>query len=401
MECLGCGRQNPEGAKYCGDCGVRLPSTCSACGTANPPGHRFCLECGHRLASAGQERESDETRISGEQARTGVVQADVGERRHLTVMFCDLVGSTSLAERLDPEDLRQVVRKYQDVSTAIVTRFDGYVSQYLGDGILAYFGYPHAHEDDVQRSVRAALEIVAGVSELTAETGGGSVRLSVRIGIHSGFVVVTEVGSGARHEPLALGQTPNLAARLQDLAPPNRVVVSAEALRLLGHGFVCRDLGPQTIKGLTEPIRVFEVVSEAEPISRPEGSGASELTELIGREQELAILRECWEQVRDGYGQVVSLAGEAGIGKSRLVEALKQELAKEPCTRWECRCSPYHQDSAFHPIIDLFGRIFEFERDEPAPAKLKKLESGLAIHGLATPGPTDQNTSSRSPNSNW
>ena len=274
------------------------------------------------------------------------------ERRQLTVLFCDLVDSTALASQLDPEDLREVVRAYQDTCAKVIARFDGHIAQYLGDGLLVYFGYPLAHEDDAQRAVRAGLGIVEALGQLNTRLAQErGVHLAVRLGIHTGLVVVGEVGGGTRQEQLALGETPNLAARLQGIAAPNTLVISAATLQLLGGFFACQPLGTQLLKGLAQPLEVYQVLYESMARSRLEAAGSTGLTPLVGREQEVALLLERWAQVKDGLGQVVLLSGEAGIGKSRLVQVLTEHVATEP-QAWltPYQCSPYYQNTALYPI---------------------------------------------------
>ena len=307
------------------------------------------------------------------------------ERRQLTVLFCDLVDSTVLASQLDPEELREVVRAYQEACAKVIARFEGHIAQYLGDGLLVYFGYPLAHEDDAQRAVRAGLGIVEALGQLNTRLGQErGVHLAVRLGIHTGLVVVGEVGGGTRQEQLALGETPNLAARLQDLAASNTVVISAATYQLLGGFFACQPLGTRPIKGLPQPLEVYQVLYESTARSRLDVAGSAGLTPLVGREQEVALLRERWEQVKDGIGQVVLLSGEAGIGKSRLVEVLKEQVATDP-QAWltPCQCSPYHQNSVLYPMIDLLERVaLQFEREETPQQKLSKLEGFLVQYGL-------------------
>jgi TOMM system kinase/cyclase fusion protein len=307
------------------------------------------------------------------------------ERRQLTVLFCDLVDSTPLASRLDPEDLREVVRAYQEACAKVIARFEGHIAQYLGDGLLVYFGYPLAHEDDAQRAVRTGLGIVEALGQLNARLGQEQgVRLAVRLGIHTGLVVVGDVGAGPRQEQLALGETPNLAARLQGIAAPNTVVISAATQQLLGGFFACQSLGTQRLRGLRQPLEVYQVLSESTARSRLEAAGSTGLTPLVGREQEVALLRERWAQVKDGLGQVVLLSGEAGIGKSRLVQVLKEHVAAEP-QAWltPCQCSPYHQNTALYPWTDLLERVaLRFEREESPQQKLSKLEGFLVQYGL-------------------
>jgi class 3 adenylate cyclase/predicted ATPase len=311
--------------------------------------------------------------------------APEAERRQLTVLFCDLVDSTALATQLDPEELREVVRAYQETCAKVIARFEGHIAQYLGDGLLVYFGYPRAHEDDAQRAVRAGLGMIEAVAQLnTRLEHERGVHLAVRLGIHTGLVVVGEVGADTRHEQLALGETPNLAARLQGLAAPNTLVISAATVPLLGGFFACQALGPHLLKGFAQPIEVYQVLYESMARSRLEAAGSTGLTPLVGREQEIGLLRERWAQVKDGLGQVVLLSGEAGIGKSRLVQVLKDHVATEP-QAWltPCQCSPYHQNTALYPWIDLLERVaLHFEREEAPEQKLRKLEGFLVQYGL-------------------
>ena len=307
------------------------------------------------------------------------------ERRQLTVLFCDLVDSTALSSQLDPEDLREVVRAYQETCATVIVRFEGHIAQYLGDGLLVYFGYPRAHEDDAQRAVRAGLGIIEALGQLNTRLAQEwGVHLAVRLGIHTGLVVVGEVGGGTRQEQLALGETPNLAARLQGIAAPNALVVSAATVQLLGGFFTSQSLGTSALKGLAQPVEVYQVLHERMARSRLEAVGHTGLTPLVGREQEAALLHARWAQVKDGLGQVVLLSGEAGIGKSRLVQVLTEQVAAEP-RAWltPCQCSPYYQHTALYPLIDLLERVaLRFEREESPQQKVSKLEGFLVQYGL-------------------
>jgi TOMM system kinase/cyclase fusion protein len=311
--------------------------------------------------------------------------APEAERRQLTVLFCDLVDSTVLASQLDPEEWREVVRAYQETCAKVIARYEGHIAQSLGDGLLVYFGYPQAHEDDAQRAVRAGLGMVEAIGQLNTRLGRErDVQLAMRLGIHTGLVVVGDVGGGTRQEQLALGETPNLAARLQGMAAPNTVVISAATLPLLGGFFACQSLGPHLLKGFPQPIEVYQVLYESMARSRLEAAGSTSLTPLVGREQEVGLLRERWAQVMDGRGQVVLLSGEAGIGKSRLVQVLTEQVASEP-QAWltPCQCSPYHQNSALYPMIELLERVgLRFDRDEAPQQKLRKLEGFVVQYGL-------------------
>jgi class 3 adenylate cyclase/predicted ATPase len=295
------------------------------------------------------------------------------ERRQLTVMFVDLVGSTSLAARLDPEDMRDVIGTYHRCVLETVSRFGGFVAKYMGDGVLVYFGYPQAHEDDAERAIRAGLSLVEAVGQLTS----GEV-LQVRIGIATGLVVVGDlVGQGEAQERGVVGETPNLAARLQALAPPGAVLVAENTRRLLGGLFDVADLGCCELKGFAEPVRIFHVLGEGRSESRFEALHATSLLPLVGREQELALLLDRWERARDGDGQVVLLTGEAGIGKSRLVRAFREQLVG-PYTSLSQYGSPHYTNTALHPIVSWFERAAGFARDDRPEHKLEKLEAFLA-----------------------
>jgi class 3 adenylate cyclase len=306
------------------------------------------------------------------------------ERRQLTVLFWDLVDSTPLASQLDPEELREVVRAYQETCAKVIASFEGHIAQYLSDGLLVYFGYPQAHEDDAQRAVRSGLGIVEAMAQLnTRLEQERAVWLAVRLGCHTGLVV-GDMGDAIHQERLALGETPNVAARLQGIAAPNTLVISATMLQLLGGFFACQSLGTAPLKGLPQPIEVFQVLYERTARNRLEAVGSASLTPLVGREPEVALLRERWAQVKDGLGQVVLLSGEAGIGKSRLVQGLTEQVASEP-QAWltPCQCSPYHQNSALYPIIELLERVaLRFDREESPQQKLRKLEGFVVQYGL-------------------
>ena len=299
---------------------------------------------------------------------------DKAERRQVTVMFADLVGSTALSARMDPEDLRDVISAYQKCVAETVRRFDGFVAKYMGDGVLVYFGYPQAHEDDAERAVRAGLEIVAAITALKS-----SVPLQTRIGIATGLVVVGDlIGSGEAQERGIVGETPNLAARLQGIAEPSMVVMSKGTRRLLGNLFELEDLGAKDLKGIAGPVRAWAALRGSSAEGRFEALHTSDLTDLVGREEELELLLRRWAKAKTGQGQVVLLSGEAGIGKSRLTAALLERLATEPHTRLRYFCSPQHTDSAFYPITGQMERAAGLAHDETPQAKLDKLDTLLA-----------------------
>jgi class 3 adenylate cyclase/predicted ATPase len=299
---------------------------------------------------------------------------DTAERRQVTVMFSDLVGSTALSARMDPEDLREVISGYQKCVAESVHRFGGFVAKYMGDGVLIYFGYPQAHEDDADRAVRAGLELVAAVSALKSP-----VSLQTRVGVATGLVVVGDlIGSGEAQERGIVGETPNLAARLQGIAEPNSVVIAESTRKLVGNLFELEDLGAKNLKGLSETVRVWSALRPASVESRFEALHAGGLTALVGREEELELLERRWSRAKSGEGQVVLLSGEAGIGKSRLAAALMERLGSEPYTRLRYFCSPQHTDSAFYPIIGQMERAARLAHDDTAQAKLDKLDALLA-----------------------
>ena len=294
-----------------------------------------------------------------------------GERRQLTVMFCDLVGSTALSEKLDPEELRSLLHAYRTLCGDVIARYDGFVARYVGDGILTYFGWPMAHEEDAERAVRAALEIVH-----TVKRASSTEDLSVRIGIATGPVVVGEAAGAGDQSKLAVGSTPNLAARLQGLAAADQIVIAASTRRLVGNAFELSDLGEHDLKGIAEPVHAWRVERALVTESRFDANrGGSALTPLVGRDEELDLLLRRWSQAKDGEGQVVLLSGEPGIGKSRILSALRERLEAQGVQALRFQCSPYYVNSAFWPIIDNFERALKFARDETADAKLDKLEA--------------------------
>jgi len=304
------------------------------------------------------------------------------ERRQLTVMFCDLADSTKLSGQLDPEDLREVIRAYQETAAGVIQRYAGNIAQYLGDGLLVYFGWPRAHEDDAQRSVHAGLGILEDMGDLnTRLEKEKGVQLAVRIGIHTGPVVIGEMGGGGRHENLATGETVNIAARLEGLAAPNTAVISQVTARLVQGAFELQDLGPQTLKGVAKPLQVFRVF---DPMAiHDDETAAVGVPFLVGREEEVGLLRRRWEQSKEGLGQVVLLSGEAGIGKSSLLATVRTQVVDEGYTRIAFRCSPYYTNSALFPVITHLEHKFGFNRDDSPADKLDKLEQVLRTTSLS------------------
>ena len=328
--------------------------------------------------------------------RAQAVAVAEAERRQVTVMFCDLVGSTALSARLDPEDLRELIGRYHSCVAETVRRFDGFVAKYLGDGVLVYFGYPQAHEDDAEQAMRAALALVDAVSTLTltlsqrerenlcplpAGEGRGEGRLQVRIGIASGLVVVGDlIGAGSAQEQAIVGETPNLAARMQAVAEPGAIVIAESTRRQVGAVFDVAELGPQSVKGFAEPQPAWRVLAENRALGRFEAL-RSRATPLVGREEELELLLRRWAQAKSGGLRMVLISAEPGIGKSRLAEALAERISAEPHIRLRYFCSPHHQDSAFYPVIAQMERAAGFSRDDAPETKLAKLQALLGRAG--------------------
>ncbi len=309
------------------------------------------------------------------------------ERRQLTILFCDLVGSTAIAATIDPEDMREVIRAYQDCCVGVITRFDGHVARFMGDGILAYFGYPVAHEDDAERAVRAGLDLVAAVGKLSSRQG---VLLQLRVGIATGMVVVGDlVGQGSAQEQAVVGETPALAARLEAKAPPNHVLISARTRLLVGGLFECADAGRLSLKGFAEPVQAWRAVAEIKTADRFAARHATSLTDLVGREREIELLLDRWALACSGEGQVALLSGEPGIGKSRITQALRERIADQPHVRMHHSCSPHHTNSALFPIVGRLEHAAGFMRDDTVAAKVAKLERlvGLGDTGDTTTAP--------------
>jgi class 3 adenylate cyclase/predicted ATPase len=353
------------------------PEALSAQSAVTPPSEAVTALHTEKLTSLEQDvvnlPSSDDDKSAYSALRTSEAQ-----RRQLTVMFCDLVGSTDLSGRLDPEDLRDVIRAYQESAAEVIRTYDGHIAQYLGDGLLTYFGFPVSHEDDAQRALYAGLGIADAMGVLnTRLVADYEVQLAVRVGIHTGPVVVGEVGGGDRHENLALGETPNVAARLMELAPSNTVVISNVTARLVQDTFVLNSVGEQELKGVNEPMEVWQVqgLRDLESLEElVEDNGGSP---LVGRDEEIGLLLRRWAQSKEGVGQIVLIMGEAGIGKSALVRVIRRHVMQEGLPRISFRCSQYHQNSALYPIIEHLQRLLGFESNESPETKLTKLEQVL------------------------
>lgn len=325
-----------------------------------------------------------ETRsVPGAAAQPATSIPEHADRRLITVMFCDIVGSTQLSGRFDAEELRELIRDYQVICADVVSRCEGHVAQYLGDGLLVYFGYPSALEDEAGRAVQAALDILDALRHATSLIARLGAPMQVRIGIHTGPVVVGEMGGANRHERLALGETPNIAARVQGAARPDEILITAATHRLVDGLYECELHGPHNLKGVAEPVRLYTVRGEGAPVNRFEVAlSTGSLTPFVGRKQELELLRQHWSQALAGQGQVVLLNGEAGIGKSRLVQEFRKDLG-EDARQIVLRCSPNHQNSAYYPVIQLLRRIFAIETDDSDTVRLGKLRAALAEYTFA------------------
>src|SRR5882724_6696289 len=375
MECPSCKADVPDGSKFCNDCGAAVPFRCVACGAQNRAGSKFCSECGASLAAptAGSLAAAP-TAASAQQPIPSP------ERRQLTMMFCDLVGSTALSTRLDPEDTREIISAYHRCCAETIARSGGFVAKYMGDGLLAYFGYPQAHEDDAERAVRTGLALVAEVGKLTVRSG---YTPQIRVGIATGLVVVGDlIGEGAARETGVVGETPNLAARLQALAAPGQVVISAGTHRLAEGLFAFHDLGAVPLKGFAEPVPAYVALSTTSIESRFEARHETRLMPPVGRGEELELLMGCWRQVQQGQGRVVLLSGEAGIGKSRLLRALREEIGAGLHALAIYSCAPHLSASPLAPVIQQLHRTSGLEADQAPDAQRRQLEAFVEQHSL-------------------
>ena len=377
MKCSKCQSDNPAANKFCGNCGTKLPEGCPQCGAENPDGNKFCGQCGTPLNAGSVKAPAMETVTSDAPPAAPEQEA---ERRHLTVMFCDLAGSTALSEQLDPEDLKDVIGVFQELCAREIKTYGGYIARYMGDGILVYFGYPTAHEDDPERSVRAGLNIVTGVTGLEPRPG---LELQVRVGIATGSVVAGDIiGEGASEEHAVLGVTPNLAARLQSLAPPNGLVISDATQRLCAGFFEFEDLGRRELKGIAEAQQAWRVTGESVAATRFEAASGQRLTPLVGRSEEIALLRNRWRQSVAGEGQIVVMSGEAGVGKSRIIEGFRQDLRADDHGYIYLACSPFHANSSLHPVVSCLERVLGYDNDDDAETRAAKLDNFIDDLGL-------------------
>ena len=369
MPTAACCHENQAGARYCCECGVALAFECLTCAAALEPGAKFCSQCGTRAPATGS---------ADKPARTEFRSGEAGaEFRHIAVLFCDLVGSTELSGRIDGEELRELLGVYHKACEAQIVAYGGHVAQYLGDGILAYFGYPRVHEDNAARAVRAGLGIQAALFRLEFERG---LQLRARVGIHSGQVVIGEVGGDGRRETLALGNATNVAARVQALAAPGEIFVTEQVRRQVAHGFALEDAGAHVVKGLTQPLAVFRVVSQTAPGLVPRRERAA----LVGRAAELAQLLERWRRARQRHPQVMLVTGEPGIGKSRLIAEMRTLLEPEGVAWFVESALSDAQNTPFGVVRAVFTRAFGLDTGTPAQTALQQIKASLAQAGLDT-----------------
>ena len=383
MTCSACGQANPGAAQFCGGCGARLAAVCPSCQAANPPDNRFCHQCGGTLGSrpaavapapTPAPRSYTPRHLAEKILTTGA--ALKGERKQVTVLFVDVSGFTSLSERLDPEEVHRLMSRAFDLMLSEVHRYEGTVNQFLGDGIMAIFGAPIAHEDHAIRAVHAALGITRALEAYQTELRPRGIRFQARQGLNTGLVVVGSIGSDLRMDYTAVGDATNVAARMQQAGEPGRVTISEATHRLVQGYFETRSLGALSIKGKAEAIAAWEVVAARETRTRLEVAADRGLTPFVGRERELRLLLEAFERARDGHGQVVFLAAEAGMGKSRLLAEMRQRIAGE--AGWqEGHCLSFGRAMIFHPLVDLLRRQLSIEEGDSEVAVAARIERGL------------------------
>jgi class 3 adenylate cyclase/tetratricopeptide (TPR) repeat protein len=380
MQCTKCGFENPEGMKFCGQCAMSLVPVCSHCHFENPAGFKFCGNCGKALMKEADLARQNVKREPG--VTEPLASHPQAERRQLTVLFCDVVGSAALSEHVDPEDLRDIMGKYRDTCQDVIGQFQGHIAQYLGDGILVYFGYPKANEDDAIRAVQSGLELLHHIQHLNQRLSKEQgISLSIRVGIHTGLVVIGEIGSDDKRS-LAMGTTPNVAARLQDLAEADSVLISDATYRLVQSKFACTSMGKHELKGFSHPFVLYKVEDVAPATNASTTQSAFNQVPLIGREQESALIIDRYEQAKTGQGQAVLLSGEAGIGKSRLVQLLREVVEDDDICLLECWGSPYHRNSFLHCVINVLHDVLQFDQCANDEEKIKQLESPLAAFGV-------------------
>ena len=386
MLCASCGSNNPEVARYCDECSAPLLVQCSGCGSSNRPNAKFCTQCGNALSSPSSSA-SIGTAIPSSRQPAPFAQGDPlaghavqGERRHLSVMFCDIVSSTELASRLDPEEWREIVAGYHHAATEAVLRFGGHVAQYLGDGLLVYFGYPQAHEDDPERAALAGLAILEGIADLNRRLiSAGSPPLAARIGIHTGSVVVSKDDvKGAN----IFGDVPHIAARVQSAAAPDTVLITAAVHQLVSGLFLVEDRGAQALKGVDRPIRIYRVIQPSGVRGRLAAAAERGLTTFIDREDELRLLLNRWARARTGEGQVIMVVGEPGIGKSRLLRRFREQIAGTPHSWVDCAAAALYQSTPFYMVADMIRQGIRWRNEQTPTERLAGLEASLNLAGV-------------------
>src|SRR5215469_9579370 len=365
MRCPSCNAENQRNAKFCVECGSAFQAGCAKCGSSNPLTAKFCQECGAGLAGAVQTPTPAISRVAS--------QEPGGERRHLTVLFCDLAGSSGIAARLDPEEWRDTVSGYHRGAAEAITRFGGHVGKYLGDGVMAFFGYPQAHDNDAEGAARAGLAILESIARLNEQPQRP--KLAARVGIDSGSVVV---GAGAGRDADVFGDTPNIAARVQEAAAPDTVAITEDTHRLVSGLFVVEALGTPALKGISRSIQLYRVVQPSGVRGRLEAAAARGLTPFVGREDELRLLQSRWERALEGEGQVALIIGEAGIGKSRLLQRFHELIADTPHTSIEAGAAPLFQNTPFYPVCEMLRQAVGWR----AADQTAELEQALELAGL-------------------
>jgi class 3 adenylate cyclase len=378
MRCSNCNFENPRNSRFCIECGAGFERPCLKCKSDNPPQAKFCGQCGPSLTEPGVLPSGSSTANS---ATSGNVRetrnSGDGERRHLTVLFCDLVGSTAISAQLDPEEWRETVASYHRAAAEAITRFDGHVAKYLGDGVMAYFGWPAAHDNDAERAARAGLAVLDAISKLKGRLA--LTKLSARIGIDSRAVVV---GAGVGQDADVFGDAPNIAARAQAAADPGTVLITAATHRLISGLFVVEDRGPQALKGIETPLKLYRVIHPSGVRGRLEAAAAAGgLTPFVGRDDELRSLVNRWERVLDGEGQVALIIGEAGIGKSRLVQRFHEQITGAPPTWIEAGAGTFFQNTPFYPVIEMLRQALFAGGNGPSDA-IAQMVSALTHAGL-------------------
>jgi len=389
MKCSNCQHNNPGEAKFCGQCGSKLGFRCQSCGKENPPTNKFCFECGSKLGDTVNETDAlrlDEplSYIPENLARKilGGKAGLEGERKQVTALFADLHGFTELSEKLDPEDVRSIMNRCFEIIIEEVHRFEGTINQFLGDGVLALFGAPIALEDHPHRALNAALAIQKAIKvygdKLKEER---SIDFRMRIGLNTGLVVVGTIGNDLRMDYTAIGDTVNLASRLQSLADPGKILISESTHRLVGGYFHTRSLGEVQVKGKSEPVRAYEVMGARSARTRIDIGIERGLTPFTGREKEFSLLEQCLDKVKSGHGQVISVVGEAGVGKSRLLLEFRKSVANENISWLEGRCLSFGKSISYLPIIEILKKAFHIEETDNEDDIIRKIEECTSVLG--------------------